>query len=142
MAELLRAAPRLTVLVTSRAVLHLSGEHEFPVPPLKLPDPGLPLDALAENEAVRLFVARAQAARPEFQLTAGNATEVAALCQHLEGLPLAIELAAARSKLLPPPELLRRLTTGLTLMSGGARDLPIRQQTIRGTMPGRRRGRP
>ena len=120
-AELLHAAPGLTVLVTSRAVLHLSGEHEVPVAPLPVPDPQLPVEALAENEAVRLFVARAQAVTPAFQLTGPTAVAVAAICRHLEGLPLAIELAAARSKVLAPAALLARLRSRLTVLTGAAR---------------------
>jgi predicted ATPase len=135
-ADLLKAAPRMKVLVTSRAVLRLSGEREFPVPPLALPDPThLPtLERLTEYEAVRLFMERAQAAKPGFQVTEANAAAVAEICRRLDGLPLAIELAAARVKLLPPQLLLARLSSRLKVLTGGARDLPARQQTLRGTL--------
>ncbi|MDX1687682.1 MAG: tetratricopeptide repeat protein [Candidatus Promineifilaceae bacterium] len=130
-ADLLATAPALTVLVTSRAPLRLRGEHEFPVPPLPLPLPlpDRPAGRLLQNAAVRLFVERAQAAMPSFTLTVDNAREVSEIVRRLDGLPLAIELAAARVKLLPPRALLERLS--LKLLSGGARDLPARQQTIR-----------
>jgi predicted ATPase/DNA-binding CsgD family transcriptional regulator/transcriptional regulator with XRE-family HTH domain len=133
-ARLLAAAPTVKLLVTSRAVLHLSGEHEFAVPPLALPDARMPLDELAQNEAVRLFVAQAQAVKPAFALTNTHAAAVAEICVRLEGLPLAIELAAARSKLFLPEALLRRLEHRLAVLTGGARDLPARQQTIRATI--------
>jgi predicted ATPase/transcriptional regulator with XRE-family HTH domain len=135
-ADLLAAAPYLKVLVTSRAVLHLSGEQEYPVPPLSLPDQRQlpPLEALAQYEAVALFIARAQATRPGFQVTKQNAPAVAEICQRLDGLPLAIELAAARSKVLPPQTLLARLEQRLPLLTGGAQDLPARQQTLRNTI--------
>jgi len=135
-AELLVAAPRLRVLVTSRTSLHLSGEHEFVVPPLALPDlrnlP--PPDRLLQYGAIRLFVARAQAAHSAFVMTAENATAIAAICQQVDGLPLAIELAAGRSKLFAPQALLSRLRNRLKLLVGGAQDLPLRQQTLRGTI--------
>jgi len=134
--ELLVVAPALKVLVTSRASLHLSGEHEFVVPPLSLPDlqdlP--PPDRLIHFEAVHLFIERAQAVQSGFALTEENATAIAAMCRQLDGLPLAIELAAGRSKLFPPQALLSRLTNRLKLLVGGARDLPSRQQTLRGTI--------
>jgi len=135
-AHLLVAAPHLKVLVTSRASLHLSGEHEFMVPPLSLPDlqEPLPLDWLTQFEAVRLFIERAQAVQSDFALTKENATAIAAICRQLDGLPLAIELAAGRSKLFPPQALLPRLKDRLKLLVGGARDLPLRQQTLRGTI--------
>src|SRR5919202_4508779 len=117
-ADLLKAAPRMKVLVTSRAVLRLSGEYEFPVPPLALPDathlPGL--ERLMEYEAVRLFTERAQAAKPGFQVTEANTAAVAEICRRLDGLPLAIELAAARVKLLPPQLLLNRLSSRLKVL--------------------------
>jgi len=134
--ELLVAAPHLRVLVTSRTSLHLSGEHEFVVPPLALPDlrnlP--PPDRLLQYGAIRLFVARAQAAHSAFVMTGENATAIAAICQQVDGLPLAIELAAGRSKLFAPQALLSRLRNRLTLLVGGAQDLPLRQQTLRGTI--------
>jgi len=136
LADLLAAAPYLKVLVTSRAVLHLSGEREYPVPPLSLPDQRRlpPIEALAQYEAVALFIARAQATRPGFQVTKQNASAVADICQWLDGLPLAIELAAARSAILPPHALLARLDQRLKLLTGGARDLAARQQTLRNTI--------
>ncbi|MDQ5851887.1 MAG: adenylate/guanylate cyclase domain-containing protein, partial [Chloroflexota bacterium] len=134
--ELLAAAPGLKVLVTSRASLHLQGEREFPVPPLALPDPKhLPtLDTLSQYEAVELFIQRAQAVNPDFQVTNTTAPAVAEICVRLDGLPLAIELAAARSKLLSPQALLQRLQHRLQVLTGGARDLPARQQTLRSTI--------
>jgi predicted ATPase len=135
-AELLVSAPHLQVLVTSRMSLHLSGEREFVVPPLALPDlrdlP--PLDRLTEYGAIQLFIERAQAVHSDFAMTAENATAIAAICQQVDGLPLAIELAAGRSKLLSPQALLPRLRNRLKLLVGGARDLPVRQQTLRGTI--------
>ncbi len=134
--ELLVGAPALKVLVTSWASLHLSGEHELEVPPLSLPDlqdlP--PLDRLTQYGAVHLFIERAQAVQSDFALTVENATAIAAMCHQLDGLPLAIELAAGRIKLFPPQALLSRLTNRLKLLVGGARDLPSRQQTLRGTI--------
>jgi predicted ATPase/class 3 adenylate cyclase/DNA-binding CsgD family transcriptional regulator len=133
---LLARCPQLNVLVTSRAVLHLSGEHEFPVPPLSLPDPKhLPdLVTLSQYEAVALFIARAQAIKPDFQVTNANAPAVAEICVRLDGLPLAIELAAARIKVLPPLALLARLGQRFTLLTSGAQDAPARQQTLRNTI--------
>ena len=140
-AELLSAAPQLEMLVTSRVVLRLSGEHEFPVPALELPDLGqLPaVDRVAECTAVRLFVERAQAAKGEFTVTPQNAYAVAEICHRLDGLPLAIELAAARIRLLTPEAMLTRLAgtsshSSLKLLTGGARDHPSRQQTLRNTI--------
>jgi non-specific serine/threonine protein kinase len=135
-AELLAVAPGLKLLVTSRTPLHISGEHEFPVPPLGLPDPTQPAtsEGLSQYEAVALFIQRAEAARPDFQVTNQNAPAVAEVCARLDGLPLAIELAAARIKLLPPQALLSRLSNRLQLLTGGARDRPARQQTLRGTI--------
>jgi predicted ATPase len=136
LAGLLAAAPGLVVLVTSRAVLRLSGEHEFAVPPLPVPPAGAAPDPgqLERYASVRLFTERAHAADPDFQLTAGNAAAVAEICRRLDGLPLAIELAAARVRLLPPPALLARLDHRFSLLTGGARDLPARQQTLRNTL--------
>ncbi len=136
LADLLAACPRLKVLVTSRFVLHVQGEQEFGVPPLAVPDPKhLPdLATLSQYEAVALFIARTQAVKPDFQLTDANALVVAQICVRLDGLPLAIELAAARSKLLPPQALLARLEKRLAVLTGGSRDLPARQQTLRDTI--------
>jgi predicted ATPase/DNA-binding SARP family transcriptional activator len=135
-AELVAAAPRLKVLVTSRAVLRLRGEHRFPVPPLALPDPKrLPrLELLSHFPAVALFIQRAVAASPEFAVTDRNARAIAEICNRLDGLPLAIELAAARIRLLPPQAMLGRFERRLPLLTGGARDLPARQQTLQATM--------
>jgi predicted ATPase/class 3 adenylate cyclase/DNA-binding CsgD family transcriptional regulator len=135
-AALLARCPKLNVLVTSRAVLHVRGEHEFAVPPLAIPDPGhLPdLVALLQYEAVALFIARAQAVKPAFQVTNANAPAIAEICFRLDGLPLAIELAATRSKLLPPQALLARLGQRFTLLTSGAQDVPARQQTLRNTI--------
>ncbi|MBW3655701.1 MAG: AAA family ATPase, partial [Gemmatimonadetes bacterium] len=131
-AELLRGAPHLRALVTSRGPLRISGEHEFTVAPLPLPDLDEfpPLAELAKNPAVALFEARARAVSPGFSLRPSNAAAVAQLCRRLDGIPLAIELAAARSKLLSPGALLDRLTSRLSLLRGGTRDLPRRQQTL------------
>jgi predicted ATPase/DNA-binding CsgD family transcriptional regulator len=133
LANLLAGCPRLTVLATSRAPLRLSGEQEFPVPPLALPDPRRlpPLAELARNDAVALFVQRAAAVAPSFALRPEDAASVAAVCVRLDGLPLAIELAAARTKLLPPPALLARLERRLPMLTGGPRDQPERLRTMR-----------
>src|SRR6266566_7380693 len=135
-AELLAACPRLKVLVTSRMGLHVQAEQEFAIPPLCVPDPRQPPEvvALAQYDALALFIQRAQATRPAFQLSHANARAVAEICLRLDGLPLAIELAAARIKLLPPQALLARLTPRLTILSSGARDVPERQQTLRNTI--------
>jgi predicted ATPase len=135
-ADLLAVCPQLKVLVTSRAALHIRGEQEFVVPPLAVPDPKhLPdLLTLSTYEAVELFLQRIQAVKPEFHLTDANATAVAEMCIRLDGLPLAIELAAARIKLLSPQALLTRLEHRLNLLTGGARDVPERQQTLRNTI--------
>jgi predicted ATPase len=136
LAELLGAAPGVVVLVTSRVVLRLSGEHEFPVPPLPVPPAGSSPDPeeLQRYASVGLFLQRAHAAAPGFELTGGNAEAVAEICRRLDGLPLAIELAAARVRLLPPPALLARLDHRFSLLTGGARDLPERQRTLRNTL--------
>jgi predicted ATPase len=135
-AALLSACPRLAVLVTSRAVLHVQAEHAFTVPPLSVPrTKRLPdLATLAQYEAVALFVERAQAVKADFQLTAANAPAVATLCARLDGLPLAIELAAARTTYFAPQGLLEQVEQGLSVLSRGARDLPARQQTLRGSI--------
>ncbi len=130
-ADLLAGCPALTVLVTSRGVLHVSGEHTFAVPPMSLPgqDGGdLPLEAC---DGVRLFVERARAARDAFSLTKENGADIAEVCRRLDGLPLAIELAAARVTHLPPRTLLGRLGQRLPLLTGGPRDQPARLQTMR-----------
>src|SRR5215211_2271922 len=134
--ELLSAAPRLKVLATSRIPLGIYGEHEYAVTPLSVPDPKhLPdLGALSQYEAVRLFIDRASAAKASFEITSDNAPAVAEICARLDGLPLAIELAAARIKLLPPKVLLARLSNRLKLLTGGAKDLPARQRTLRGAI--------
>jgi predicted ATPase/class 3 adenylate cyclase len=133
---LLAGAPSLKALVTSRAPLHLSGEHEYSVPPLAVPDlhATLPPATLAAYEAVQLFVERAQAVKPEFELTSENAPAVAEICARLDGLPLAIELGAARVRILSPQALLGRLSQRLVLLTGGARDAPARQRTLRDTI--------
>ncbi len=138
-ADLLAACPELKVLVTSREILHVRTEHEFAVPPLALPAPlhssGLPdLAMLSQSAAVALFIERTQAVKPDFQMTNANARAIAEICARLDGLPLAIELAAARSKLLPPEALLRRLQHRLQILTSGARDVPARHQTLRNTI--------
>ena len=134
--ELLQACPSLKMVVTSRFVLHVSGEHEFSVPPLALPDlTQLPeIEALPQYAAVALFLQRTRAIKPQFQLTDTNARVVAEICVRLEGLPLAIELAAARVKLFHPQALLARLSQRLTVLRSGARDAPVRQQSLRNTI--------
>jgi predicted ATPase/class 3 adenylate cyclase len=134
--RLLDAAPQLTVLATSRVPLHLTGEQEFPVPPLALPDPirSADLASLAGNEAVTLFVQRAASVRPGMRLTADNAATVAEIAVKLDGLPLAIELAASRAKLLAPSAILARLGASLSLLTTGPADLPQRQRTLRSTI--------
>jgi predicted ATPase/class 3 adenylate cyclase len=135
-ADLLGGCPRLTLLVTSREPLHLRAEQEYPVSPLGLPDAQRQpaLAASVQSEAVALFLARAQAAQPAFRLTPANAPTIAALCTRLDGLPLALELAAPRLKLLSPQALLSRLEGRLQVLSGGARDLPERQRTMQATI--------
>jgi predicted ATPase/DNA-binding CsgD family transcriptional regulator len=134
--SLLTSCPHLRILVTSRAALHLYGEYECPVLPLAIPDlTHLPEpETLMQQAAVRLFVLRTQAIQPAFHVTPANARTIAEICVQLDGLPLAIELAAARSKLLPPQALLKRLTHRLELLTGGAQDLPDRQQALRNTL--------
>ena len=136
LASLLASCPRLRLLVTSRAALHLSGEHEFPVSPLAVPDltQQLSPEMLMQEASVRLFVLRTQAIQPAFDVTPANTRAIAEICVHLDGLPLALELAAARSKLLPPQALLKRLSHRLEVLTGGAQDLPARQQTLRNTL--------
>lgn len=134
---LLSTCPTLTILVTSRVVLHLAREHEFPVSPLAIPDPANELSEpsdLMAYDAVALFAQRARAVLPDFTLTAGNARVVADICVRLEGVPLAIELAAARIKLLPLSTLLVRLDQQLAVLTGGPQDAPERQRTVRATL--------
>ena len=135
-AEILAMGPHLKVLVTSRSALHVYGEREFPIPPLALPDKRttLNLEDLAQSPAVALFVQRAVAAKPDFELNRENASAIAEICARLDGLPLAIELAAARVKVLSPSAMRARLASRLQLLTGGARDLPQRQQTLRAAM--------
>jgi predicted ATPase/class 3 adenylate cyclase len=135
-ADLLSGCPRLKVLVTSRQGLHVRAEREFPVPALALPDPKhLPdLVTLSQYEAVALFIERAQAVKPDFRVTNANAPAVAEICARLDGLPLAIELAAARIRLFPPQAFLARLGQRLPLLTNSARDVPARQQTLRQTI--------
>jgi predicted ATPase/class 3 adenylate cyclase len=137
-ADLLAACPSLRVLATSRIALHLSGEQEFAVPPLALPGTDGSsigdVEQVAQSPAVALFVQRAQLVNPEFHLTEECAAEVAAICRRLDGLPLAIELAAARTRLFSPRALLGRLSNRLGVLTGGPRDLPTRQQTLRSTI--------
>ena len=134
--QLLEGSAGLRVLVSSRAVLRVSGEQEFPVPPLGLPDlkalPGLA--ALSQFEAVRLFIERAVAVKPDFKATNENAPAIAGICERVDGLPLAIELAAARVKLFSPQALLSRLEKSLSALGSGTRDAPARQQTLRGAI--------
>ena len=133
LAQLLGACPGLTLLVTSRSVLHISGEHTIRVPPLDPPSPDAPprVDQLGQYDGIRLFVDRARAVEAGFELTKENATSVAAVCQRLDGLPLGIELAAARVSHLPPGALLTRLERRLPLLRGGPRDQPDRLRTMR-----------
>ncbi len=133
-ADLVGSCPGLTVLVTSRAPLHLTGEYQFPVTPLSLSEagtPSTPMGASAGSAAVELFCQRARAVVPDFELTDENAAAIAEACRRLDGLPLAIELAAARIKLFSPWALVERLDHRLRVLAGGARDLPERQRTLR-----------
>ena len=134
--ELLSGCPDLKVLATSRTLLRIYGEHEYAVRPLELPDPDHlpPIETLRLYEAIRLFIERAHAANTHFSLTNENAPAVAEICARLDGLPLAIELAAARIKLLSPQAMCSRLGNPLKFLTGGARDLPERQRTLRGAI--------
>ena len=134
LAELIVTCPRLKVVVTSRELLRLSLEYDLPVPPLALPDGAATPEQLANNDAIRLFVARAQEVRPNFALTNETAPVVGEICRRLDGLPLALELAAARIRLLPPKALLARLERRLPMLTDGPRDLPARQRTLRDTI--------
>ncbi|MFL5731591.1 MAG: helix-turn-helix domain-containing protein, partial [Chloroflexia bacterium] len=135
-AALAEHCPELKVMVSSRSPLNLYGEHEFEVPPLDIPDPEDPedLETIAQCAAVELFVQRSQAVNPNFKLTEGNVLVVSEICRQLDGLPLAIELAAARIKLLTPQAILARLSNRLKLLTAGAQNLPPRQQTLRGAI--------
>jgi len=132
-ADLLAMGPNLKILVTSRAALHVYGEHEFPVPPLAVPDSRSrpSIEGLSKYPAVALFLQRAGAAKPDFELNPENASAIIEICSRLDGLPLAIELAAARVKVLSLAAMRTRLASRLQLLTGGARDLPQRQQTLR-----------
>jgi predicted ATPase len=134
--HLVAACPALSVIVSSRIVLRIAGEQEYPVPPLRLPDPAHlpPLAQLSEYESVALFIDRARAVNPSFEVTNESAPAVAEICVRLDGLPLAIELAAARTRTLTPQAMLARLDDRLRLLSSGGRDLPERQQTLRGAI--------
>src|SRR5215211_5106127 len=132
LSDVLVACPRLKILVTSREILRLTGERDFPLDPLDLPRPGdTSPSEIEQASAVALFVQRARAANPAFRLTLDTAPVVADICRRLDGLPLAIELAASRVKVLSPRALLARLEQRLMLLTGGARDLPARLQTMR-----------
>jgi non-specific serine/threonine protein kinase len=132
-AAVLSACPRTRILVTSRVPLRIGGEHEFAVPPLRVPDPGTMTrgEALEDYAATRLFLERVRAVQPGFQATASNSQTIAQICTRLDGLPLAIELAAARIKIFSPQALLSRLDRSLDVLTGGGRDLPARQRTLR-----------
>ena len=132
--DVLDASPHVKVLVTSRAVLHVYGEHEYTLPPLDLPETTHEVDVLARNPAIQLFVQRASSVAPSFVLTNTNASTVAAICRRLDGLPLAIELAAARIKLFSPAAMLPRLTHSLDFLTAGPSDVPARQRTLRQTI--------
>jgi predicted ATPase/transcriptional regulator with XRE-family HTH domain len=134
--DLLTRCPQLQLLVTSRAILQVQGEYEFQVSPLALPkrEQKLEHETLAQYSAVVLFIQRAQTIKADFQLTAANAPAIAEICLRLDGIPLALELAAARIKLLSPQELLVRLEHRLAMLTGGSQDLPVRQQTLRNTL--------
>jgi predicted ATPase/transcriptional regulator with XRE-family HTH domain len=136
--ELISACPEVKILVTSRSALHLYGEHQVAVPPLALPDvetsQGEKVEELAKYEAITLFEQRARSLIPAFTVDARNVAVVAEICRQLDGLPLAIELAAARIKLLPPEAILERLTSRLNLLTSGGLDLPPRQRTLRGAI--------
>jgi predicted ATPase/class 3 adenylate cyclase len=132
--DLVQRAPGLTVLITSREALRVRGERIFPVPPLGLPDPRAGVDVIAASEAVRLFVERAQSVRRDFSIDDTNASTVAEICLRLDGLPLAVELAAARLNVFTPGDLLDRLRTRLDVLGAGGRDLPARQRTLWGAI--------
>jgi predicted ATPase/class 3 adenylate cyclase len=133
-ARLLQGSPALSVLATSRELLRVYGEQEYPVPPLPVPSPNGSSEPLTANPCVQLFAERAAAVRADFRLTPENAPVIAEICRRVDGLPLAVELAAARIRILSPAELLARLDRRLATLSGGARDVPERQRTLRGTI--------
>ena len=135
-ADLLAGAPRLKLLISSQIVLRIRGEHEYPVLPLTVPDVSdhFDLEELQHNDCVKLFMQLTQSVNPKFVLTPENAPSIAEICQRLDGLPLALELAAARTQLLTPQAMVARLTDRMALLTGGARDLPTRQQTLRGAL--------
>lgn len=135
-ADLLKGTHRLKILISSRETLRIYGEHEYPIPPLPLPDLRRlpPIDTLAEYPAIALFVERARSTRPDFDLTTQNAAAIAEICTRLDGLPLALELAAARVRMLSPKDMLARLNSRLNLLNSGARDLTERQRTLRGAI--------
>ena len=132
--DLLQHAPELKVIITSRETLRIGAEQVFPVPPLSLPHPKDPTSAIAESEAVQLFMERARAVRPEITLGDENAATIAAICLRLDGLPLAIELATARLNVFTPADLLDRLQERLDILGAGGRDLPDRQRTLWGAI--------
>ena len=132
--QLLAGCPKLKILVSSRSLLHLRGEHEYQAPTMELPAPSgrvCTVEEALQSEAVQLFVERARAANPRFELTDENCEDVAEICRRLDGLPLALELAAARTKLLTPQGMLKRMEKRLQLLTGGSRDVPARQRTLR-----------
>ncbi len=134
LASLLQSTRTVSVLVTSRTPLHISGEHEFPVDPLELPDLRSPTGRIAQSPACALFEARTRAVRGDFTIDETNAATVMEICRRLGGVPLAIELAAARGKVLPPVALLQQLSRDADLLSGGPADHPARHQTMRGAI--------
>lgn len=133
-AQVVQTCPEVKILVTSREALRVRAEHVFPVPPLSLPHPQWPVAEIADAEAVRLFVERARSVNPDFALSSENASTVAEICLRLDGLPLAIELAAARLNVFTPLELMRRLRDRLDVLGAGGRDLPARQRTLWGAI--------
>jgi predicted ATPase/Tfp pilus assembly protein PilF len=136
LAGMLESAPHIQALVTSRTLLHVRGEHEFKVPTLQIPEPNTDRDLaqLADCESIRLFIDRARMTNPRLLLDAQSMPAIAEICRRLDGLPLALELAAARLKMLSPDKLLGMLSSRLSLLTGGSRDLPERQQTLRNTL--------